>query len=111
MAVYLRLADVVVMNYPNVEHYARYMSPLKMFSYMASGVPIVTTDLPSVREILSDASALFFPPGDPNAFQAALRETFADPGAARARARAAQELSVRYSWEKRAERIRSFSAG
>jgi glycosyltransferase involved in cell wall biosynthesis len=29
-------------------------SPLKIFEYMAAGVPIVSSDLPSIREILVD---------------------------------------------------------
>ncbi|OHA80165.1 MAG: hypothetical protein A2747_00875 [Candidatus Yonathbacteria bacterium RIFCSPHIGHO2_01_FULL_44_41] len=55
---YMKASDVLVMNYPNTPHYAHYMSPLKLFEYMASGVPIITTDLPSVREILNESNAL-----------------------------------------------------
>lgn len=55
---YMKASDVLVMNYPNTSHYALYMSPLKLFEYMASGVPIITSDLPSVREILNENNAL-----------------------------------------------------
>jgi hypothetical protein len=46
---------------------ARYTSPLKLFTYMASGIPIVASDIPSVREIVDDASALLVAPDDAEA--------------------------------------------
>src|SRR3989344_2209895 len=39
--IYLKASDTLVMNYPSTEHYSLYMSPLKMFEYMASGTPII----------------------------------------------------------------------
>lgn len=56
--------DVIVMNYPNTEHYAHFMLPLKLFEYMASSVPIVTSDLPSVMEILNKNNFLFVKVGN-----------------------------------------------
>ena len=55
---YMKASDALVMNYPDTPHYALYMSPLKLFEYMASGVPIITSDLPSVREILNENNSL-----------------------------------------------------
>jgi len=49
---WLTALDVAVMPFPETEHYKYYMSPLKLFEYMAAGVPIVASDLPSIREIL-----------------------------------------------------------
>ena len=46
------------MTYPNTKHYRLYMSPLKMFEYMASGVPIVSSELPSIREVLNETNAV-----------------------------------------------------
>lgn len=106
---YFRAADVQVMNFPNTEHYAYYMSPLKMFNYMASGVPIITTDLPSVREVLSEKEAEFVPPGDREALLEALLRTLAGGERLRAKARAAKLLAQHYTWEVRAKSIVSFS--
>ncbi|MDC3278797.1 glycosyltransferase family 4 protein [Litorivicinus sp.] len=42
---------------------ARWMSPMKMFEYMSSSVPIISSDLPVLREILTDGeNALLVPP-------------------------------------------------
>jgi len=59
---YLKAADVLVI--PNTAESvisAKYTSPLKAFEYMASGRPIVVSDLPSMREIFNDG---FFKPDD-----------------------------------------------
>ncbi|HQU07451.1 MAG: hypothetical protein B7X04_00575 [Parcubacteria group bacterium 21-54-25] len=105
---YLRAADVLVMNYPNEDHYRNYMSPMKLFEYMASGTPIVTSDLPSVREILTDAEAFFCTPDDTEALARALAEALAYPEEAATRARRARERAAEYTWEKRAASILAF---
>ncbi|MCE9643659.1 glycosyltransferase [Candidatus Parcubacteria bacterium] len=103
---YFRAADVHVMNFPFTEHYAYYMSPLKMFNYMASGVPMITTDLPSVREVLSEKEAVFIPPGDSDALLEALLRVLTGSEDVRERARAAEALFLtHYTWEERARVI------
>lgn len=109
---YFRAADVHVMNFPFTEHYAYYMSPLKMFNYMASGVPILTTDLPSVREVLSEKEAEFIPPGDSEALAEGLLRVLAGGEEIRAKARAAEALFLaHYTWEERARTILEFAKG
>ncbi len=39
-------------------------SPLRLFEYMSVGLPIVASDAPCLREILTKDSALFFDPGN-----------------------------------------------
>lgn len=59
---YTKAMDVLVIPFPNKSHYAFYASPLKLFEYMASGRPIISSDLPALREVLNDKNALFFKP-------------------------------------------------
>lgn len=61
---YMKAMDALVIPFPNFPHYAFYTSPLKLFEYMASGRPIIASDLPALKEILNDKNALFFRPGD-----------------------------------------------
>jgi glycosyltransferase involved in cell wall biosynthesis len=101
-------ADVLVL--PNTARDVtslRYTSPLKLFSYMASGVPMVVTDLPSLREVVSEQEAFFAPADDPQALAAAIEGALAAPDAP-LRARRAKEKAAEYTWDRRAERIQAF---
>jgi glycosyltransferase involved in cell wall biosynthesis len=81
---------------------ARWMSPLKMFEYLAMGRAIVSSDLPVLREVLTDANALLADPDDAGAWITALRRL--EDGALRVRlSDDARETARRYDWRRRAE--------
>ncbi|KND50758.1 MAG: Glycosyltransferase [Parcubacteria bacterium C7867-001] len=103
-----QIADVLILPNSGKEAIsAKYTSPLKLFSYMASGKPIVASDLPSLREVLSESNTFFAKADDPASFAATVRYVLAHPEEARARASAAQKNVTRYSWTARAEHILS----
>lgn len=103
---YLRAADILVIpNSGKDEDASRFTSPMKLFEYMASGTPIIASDVPAIREILSDEDALLVAPDDPLAFASAIEQVFANESAARERAVAARHHVTEYTWAKRAERI------
>jgi glycosyltransferase involved in cell wall biosynthesis len=60
VAKYLKISDIGVIPTVGTSSGLRYTSPLKLFEYMAAGVPIVISDLPSAREILKEDEAVFF---------------------------------------------------
>jgi glycosyltransferase involved in cell wall biosynthesis len=86
-----------------------FTSPLKLFEAMASNRPVVASDLPSIREILShEVNALLVPPGDPRALAAAIERLLRDSAlSTRLAARAFEDVKA-YSWDRRAEAISSF---
>ncbi|MGI8756226.1 MAG: glycosyltransferase family 4 protein, partial [Acidimicrobiales bacterium] len=70
---YLAAADVLVMPSTGTLRYAEYTSPLKLFEYLATGNPVVASDLPVLREVLRDGeNALLYPPHDGAALAEAL---------------------------------------
>jgi glycosyltransferase involved in cell wall biosynthesis len=85
----------------------RWMSPLKVFEYMASGRPLVASDLPVLREVLVDGvNARLVPPDDLEAWVTAIEELVRAPSSARALAeRAREDLLGRFTWDVRARRI------
>jgi glycosyltransferase involved in cell wall biosynthesis len=63
---------------------AQRVIPNKAFQALACGTPLVTADTPAARELLVDSeSALFVPPGDPQALAAALQRLADDRELAR----------------------------
>ncbi len=102
----LRQATVLVLPNPASAISTRFTSPLKLFEYMATGRPIVASDLPAIREILHDeVDALLVPPGDASALARGLRRLLDDPALASRLGRASLDAVPQYSWERRGERI------
>jgi glycosyltransferase involved in cell wall biosynthesis len=103
---YLKAADVLVLPNSAKEDISRlYTSPLKLFEYMASGVPIVASDLPSLREIIDESSAFFAKPDDPRSLAETLKRVLEDPTGAARGAETALSVVGRYDWDSRAARI------
>jgi glycosyltransferase involved in cell wall biosynthesis len=108
----LAACDILAMPFPDLPHYRLHMSPLKMFEYMASGRPIVTSDLPTIRDVLSEETAVFCKPGDVVSFNEALAWVIDDhAGEAIRRAAQARSMVERYTWEERMGRILKRVAG
>jgi len=83
--------------------------PLKLFEYMAAGVPIVATDLPSLREVLRHGeNAWLVPPNDPKALAEGIRHLLENPNLARTLSAQAREDVKQYTWERRAATILKF---
>jgi glycosyltransferase involved in cell wall biosynthesis/putative flippase GtrA len=101
-------ADVLVLpNTAKDETSVYFTSPLKLFTYMASGQPIVASDLPSLREVLDDESAYFVAADDPEQLAAGIRRALEDERAPRVAANA-REKAAQYTWSARAESIMRF---
>ncbi len=81
------------------------MSPLKIFEYLMSGLPIVTSDLPSIREIVTEKEAFFVEPGSVSSLQTTLIHVMDHPEDARERSKHSHALAEKYTWFERAKRI------
>ena len=105
---YQAAADVLVMPYQSSVagssggDIAGVFSPLKMFEYMATGRAILCSDLPALRESLTEEMAIFCPPADMDAWQVALEHLLTDREYNHRLARAARTEVNRYSWLERA---------
>lgn len=94
---------------PEHESLASWMSPLKIFEYMGAGLPIVTSDLPVLREILQPGETALMPkPDDPVELAGAIRRLAADNALRLQLTRAAQLRLRNHTWENRAARILDF---
>ncbi|MCT9011633.1 glycosyltransferase family 4 protein [Streptomyces rhizosphaerihabitans] len=114
LAPYQRAFDMVLAPYQRrtfcaggVGEISRWVSPMKLFEYMSHGKAIIASDLPVLREILTDgANCLLCPPDSTEAWAAAVKRLVGDPhlrdtlgGEAR------RQLHERHTWRIRADRV------
>ncbi len=106
---YLRAADLLVIpNSGRHLHSSRFTSPMKLFEYMASGTPLVASNVPALREELSEEDAFFFIPDDHRDLLKQISHALAHPDDAKLRAQRALHKVAAFSWDARAERILSW---
>ena len=78
-----------------------YWSPLKIFEYMASGLPVVAPAIPRLQDIVtSGREGVLYDASDPRGLAAALEELADDPRRRHAIGAAARERAVReFGWD------------
>jgi len=105
LAFYQKAADILLMPFPNFEQYRYFMTPLKMFEYMAAGRPIIASDLPSIREILNEEDCLFFNAGEADDLVEKICLILEDEKLRRQLGQNANKNVRNYTWRKRAKEI------
>ena len=88
---------------------SRWMSPMKIFEYMAAGKPILASDLPVIREVLKDGeNALLVLPDNVKGWLAALERLKDENLRKSLAAQAYKDLTGKYSWQRRAHAVLKF---
>jgi glycosyltransferase involved in cell wall biosynthesis len=105
--IYLKAADILVLPHSakGVEA-AKYTCPLKLFEYMAAGVPLVATELPAITEVIRHGdNGWLVKPDSPSALAEGIRYLLEHDELASAMARRSTQDVEAYTWEHRAARI------
>ncbi|UOA20690.1 Putative teichuronic acid biosynthesis glycosyltransferase TuaC (plasmid) [Sulfitobacter indolifex] len=109
---YLKAADVLLMPYQkkvsisgNRGDTASWMSPLKMFEYMATLRPIISSDLAVLHEVLDEQQCIFCAPDDVAGWSRAISRLISDGALADNLARNAYRNVQHYEWDRRAKCI------
>jgi glycosyltransferase involved in cell wall biosynthesis len=103
---WLRACDVTTIPFPCTEHYTYFASPLKLFEYMAAGVPIVATALPSLQEILRHGdNAWLVESNNAKALMEGIRTVLHDATLSSRIAQQARQDVNSFSWSTRASAI------
>ncbi len=89
-----------------------YFSPLKIFEYMAAGLPTVASRLGQIPELLQDSkSGLLYPPGATHALREALLSLCRNPHLCAQLGQTARETAAsRFTWESVVTQILKISA-
>jgi glycosyltransferase involved in cell wall biosynthesis len=102
---WLRGADVAVAPYPAMSGF--YFSPLKIFEFMALGLPVVAADVGQVARLVDNGErGLLYPPGDPRGLAACMAQLLSDRTKARRLGDAGRAwVLANATWAKRTEHM------
>ncbi len=105
IAAVIRQFDIALAPYPELDH-SFYFSPLKLFEYMACGIPVVAAKVGQISELVQDGKAgLLYPPGDVGALTDACHRLLGDPRLRQTLGRAAaKRVLTHYTWDHNASR-------
>jgi glycosyltransferase involved in cell wall biosynthesis len=86
---------------------AAFASPMKAFEYMAAARPILSSDLPVLREVLNDGNAILLDPESIEAWDEALKRLAGDAALRSRLGEAARREVGRFTWLERTRRALS----
>ena len=97
--------DLAVAPYPQLTNF--YFSPLKVYEYMAAGLPVIASRVGQIEKIIAhEETGFLVPPGDVVALAAGLERMQKDPGLRRRLGKAARIKVLRdHTWDGTVERI------
>jgi glycosyltransferase involved in cell wall biosynthesis len=111
LPLYQAACDILLMPYQqHVEassggDIARYLSPMKLFEYLACERAIVCSALPVLQEVLNPGNSVLVPTEEPAAWAAAVLGLLQDPEQRAALAKRARQDAQLYTWGSRAQKI------
>jgi glycosyltransferase involved in cell wall biosynthesis len=102
---WLASMDVAVAPYPRLESF--YFSPLKVYEYMAAGVPVVASRFGQLEQLIeSGVNGLLTPPEDPGALAASLELLLSDAQLRKRLGNAGRaKVLCEHTWDKVVEKI------
>lgn len=83
-------------------------TPLKVLEYLSAGIPVVGSDLPSIRDLLGDNSTGLVAAGTPASWAAAIGQILGDAGFADRLSAGGFALAEDLAWNRRAARTLEF---
>ncbi len=110
LPLYQAAADMLLMPYGHSisassgQDIGEVINPMKMFEYMAAERPIVTSDIPVIREVLDESCAVFCRANDVVEWKRALEQLGEDEELRARLAHKARQEVQKYTWIARAER-------
>lgn len=103
---YLQAGDILLLpNKPYNRVSNLHTSPIKLGEYLASGKPILASNLPSIRQVVSEEECFFFEPDNARDLSKKLILIKSNYSQLQKKTESAKRLAKNYSWIERCEKI------
>ena len=107
--IWYKSADVLILPNTGKQKVSTfYTSPMKLFEYMTSGVPIIASKILSIEEIVNENLITFAEADNPKSFANMIESVLKNENVSRNKALLAQKKVFEYTWLKRAEKITDY---
>jgi len=102
---YYQQMDVGIAPYPGDINF--YFSPLKIYEYMAAGLPVIASDVGEISHLVEhEKSGLIYPASDIDQLTDALEHLLTHPLESRQLGSQARQVAIeQHSWQKRLEQV------
>lgn len=109
MPIWMSAADTLLVlgTKKDLQSYS-YTSPMKLFEYMATFRPIISSDTPALKQILDTSCALFYHHDNPNDLAKVINNFFVNINAFNDLGFNAYNKVKYYTWNNRAKRVKNF---
>ncbi len=110
---YYEIADLLIMPYQNQVSVSgggdtsKWMSPMKTFEYMASGKPLISSDLPVLREVLDEDVAILVDANNLEQWKSSIQNALTNTALTNRIVENARQKAQQNTWECRAFKILS----
>ncbi len=105
---YLKAADLLLLPFTRELKTYKYHSALKMFEYLASGTPVLASNLGSITEIFNDNNSFLFNPEDTDDFISKIKLIRVNYYLAQRKSSQAITESANFTWHSRSGSIINF---
>lgn len=104
-------ADILVVpNTADNDLSAKYTSPLKLFAHATSGIPLVVSDIQSLRNAVTGQYVTLVESDSANALAEGVKDVFLNYKKKLNNAKKLKNISKQYTWENRAREILNFTS-
>ncbi|HAT73385.1 MAG: Glycosyl transferase group 1 [Candidatus Moranbacteria bacterium GW2011_GWF2_36_839] len=104
-ALVYKAADILFAGYTKKVPTINYMSPLKIFEYMATKRSIIVADFPRIREVLDESEVYFYESENSADIASKIKEIIKNKDIVNLKTLKAFEKSKKYTWKERARKI------
>lgn len=78
---------------------------MALLEVVASGLPVIATDLPEIREIVDESNGILIKKNDPNLFAEAVVKLCEDKTLLNKKSKNSRKKALKYSWDRVAEKV------
>ena len=105
IASYLKASDILVAPYSKKVKTLQHMSPIKVIEYLATQVPVIVSDLPSIRAVITEDEVTFSRADSADDLCTKIKWVFNNYQLAEGKAIKAYQKVSNLTWDRRAMRI------